>query len=527
VFFIHDIFTAIFYGIFCDGKKNEGLSEMMRNCAGEKLALSETGPRKRLRLAELSEQAVQNIVALRQAGNSFRNIAANLGLSHGSVQRLLKQQATGMKPLPSPPRIPRRPRNGQAALPDFEKLAKLTAKGKTVKEVWRAYAQATPKAYCYTHFSTLFRVWLNDNKLAAPSVREPKTNGAVRLPASQIRIPDYTADEDAIAEGYWKDRIDPRAYVQALYGNACALKVDKGELVSLNDGQVRRFAKVIHGLKAIVFLGQSGNLTLDAIKWCEAQGIAIALLDWYGELLSLTQPALKTDVAIRRAQFAADRLAMAKAILTQKTRSQARIRKIAHATYRKGLDEIKKARSVDELVKIEGRIALEYWSNWSFELRHKKRNWPVQWTRFIYRASSISGGPRHAMHPVNAILNYAYSVVAAQVTRALQASGFDSAAGYLHADAEGRHSLTYDVMELLRAEIDNAILPWVVSHTWKRPDFPVTPEGIVRLQPTLAAVVAQRAMVAQGEIDTVVGWLRAQSLRPRSYDCATNVPPSA
>ena len=25
------------------------------------------------------------------------------------------------------------------------------------------------------------------------------------------------------------------------------------------------------------------------------------------------------------------------------------------------------------------------------------------------------------------------------------------------------------------ADIDNAILPWVASHTWKRPDFPVTP----------------------------------------------------
>jgi CRISP-associated protein Cas1 len=111
------------------------------------------------------------------------------------------------------------------------------------------------------------------------------------------------------------------------------------------------------------------------------------------------------------------------------------------------------------------------------------------------------------MHPVNAILNYAYSVAAAQITRALQASGFDSAAGFLHADAEVRHSLTYDVMELLRADVDNAILPWVASHTWKRPHFPVTPEGIVRLQPTLAAVVAQRAMAPQKLVDRTADWL--------------------
>jgi CRISP-associated protein Cas1 len=75
----------------------------------------------------------------------------------------------------------------------------------------------------------------------------------------------------------------------------------------------------------------------------------------------------------------------------------------------------------------------------------------------------------------------------------------------MHADAAGRASLTYDAMELLRADIDAAILPWVASHKWKRADFPVTPEGVVRLQSSLAAVVAQRASAAitQRDLDRV------------------------
>jgi CRISPR-associated protein Cas1 len=75
--------------------------------------------------------------------------------------------------------------------------------------------------------------------------------------------------------------------------------------------------------------------------------------------------------------------------------------------------------------------------------------------------SLLSGGPRHATYPENAILNYAYSVAAAQVTRSLIAAGFDSTAGFLHADADGRHSLTYDALELLRADLDARILTWV------------------------------------------------------------------
>jgi CRISP-associated protein Cas1 len=153
---------------------------------------------------------------------------------------------------------------------------------------------------------------------------------------------------------------------------------------------------------------------------------------------------------------------------------------------------------------IEAQAAREYWRNWSFSLKHKKRNWPAQWTLFAYRASLISGGPRHATHPVNAILNYAYSVAAAQLTRSLVAFGFDSTAGFLHADASGRHSLTYDALELVRAEINARILPWVASRVWKRSDFPVTPEGIVRLQPTLAAFVIQKAIIPKEKIDKLM-----------------------
>lgn len=63
------------------------------------------------------------------------------------------------------------------------------------------------------------------------------------------------------------------------------------------------------------------------------------------------------------------------------------------------------------------------------------------------------------------------------MTRTLAMAGFDPACGFLHADADGRYSLSYDVLELLRADIDAAILPWVASQTWKRADFPVTPEA--------------------------------------------------
>ena len=98
------------------------------------------------------------------------------------------------------------------------------------------------------------------------------------------------------------------------------------------------------------------------------------------------------------------------------------------------------------------------------------------------------------LHPVNAILNCAYSVAAAQLTRALAASGLDPAAGYLHQPKDLRASLSYDALELLRADIDTRILSLLASRIWQRSDFLVPPHGIVRLTPSLARTVMGRAL---------------------------------
>jgi CRISPR-associated protein Cas1 len=488
--------------------------------------LDETIPAKRIRLNGLPIEIKQAILARRAEGCSLRGIAADLNLSHGSVQRLLKMEENGGQVSPSLPRIPKRPRNGQHALPDFERIAKLTLKGKTVKDCWQDYARDQPKAYSYEYFSTLFRVWLDENKTA----KTPKPKGGKLQtgpeasgltvkeddPASHETpvLPKFSTEEFIASRDLWQKRIDPRSSVFVLHGHGCTLKVERGELVAWDGSRTetanRRFPKVTHGLSAVIFLGSSGLVTFEAIKWLEAQGVGLFVLGWYSELISVSQPASSASIEIRRAQFSADRLRVAKAILAEKLSSGARLGKLSPAAHAKATERVKTAKSVDDLLAIEAQAALDYWSNRRFSLKHRRRNWPDQWTEFSYRASPISGGPRHAMHPVNAILNYAYSTAAAYLTRTLAMAGFDPACGFLHADAQGRYSLSYDVLELLRADIDAAILPWVASVTWKRADFPVTPEGVVRLTAPLAGVVAQRTaeVLPQAKLDWAAQWMR-------------------
>ncbi len=82
----------------------------------------------------------------------------------------------------------------------------------------------------------------------------------------------------------------------------------------------------------------------------------------------------------------------------------------------------------------------------------RKRPIPDDWRFFTQRESMIGAQNRHATHPVNAMLNYAYRVLETQVRIAAVSAGLDPTIGYLHACRPGRMALVYDLMEPLKAE---------------------------------------------------------------------------
>ena len=86
------------------------------------------------------------------------------------------------------------------------------------------------------------------------------------------------------------------------------------------------------------------------------------------------------------------------------------------------------------------------------------------------RGSLLLMSNRHATHPVNALLNYAYGVLESQVHAALLVAGLEPSLGYLHANRPGRAALVYDVMEPLRPMVDAEVLRFVRSHVFSAGD---------------------------------------------------------
>lgn len=79
---------------------------------------------------------------------------------------------------------------------------------------------------------------------------------------------------------------------------------------------------------------------------------------------------------------------------------------------------------------------------------------------------------RPPLDPVNALLSFAYSLLAHDCAWALESVGLDSYVGFLHRDRPGRSSLALDLMEELRPCIaDRFVLTCINNRIFQSSDF--------------------------------------------------------
>lgn len=119
------------------------------------------------------------------------------------------------------------------------------------------------------------------------------------------------------------------------------------------------------------------------------------------------------------------------------------------------------AESVDEVRGIEGTAARSYFEVFSLMLRaHRDFFWLGERTR------------RPARDPINALLNYVYTLLAGECASACQTVGLDPQIGFLHALRPGRQSLALDLMEELRPVVaDRAIITLINRQQLTPRDF--------------------------------------------------------
>jgi CRISPR-associated protein Cas1 len=240
-----------------------------------------------------------------------------------------------------------------------------------------------------------------------------------------------------------------------------------------------------------------GNVQLTAaalqgLCWAEKP---IAHFSYGGWFYGLTQGLGLKNVFLRRDQFAmaGERLfclRIARAIVATKIRNQRTLLQRNHVEppalalrqlrhYAKLAED---AEGLDELLGIEGTGARLYFEHFSGMLKTGEEGSDPEGFRFDF----VHRNRRPPRDPVNALLSFAYSLLAKDLTIMCAAIGFDPFIGFFHQPRFGRPALALDLMEGFRPLIaDSTVLSAVNTRM-------VTGDDFIRVGPAVALTAKGR-----------------------------------
>jgi len=322
--------------------------------------------------------------------------------------------------------------------------------------------------------------------------------------------------------------IQPRQGVVTLFGYGISVRVDHAHLILQdgigNDRRQARFPRVGHGLRRLVVIGSDGMVSLAALRWLADQDASFVMLDRDGSVLATTGPVRSSDAKLRRAQSLAISngagLRIARDLISKKLAGQEQVARLklldsstadAVARYKA---ELPQADSFSTIRLIESQAARAYWSAWStLPVNFPKTDLPrvpEHWRSFGARVSPLTGSPRLAANPANAILNYLYCVLESEARLASAALGLDPGLGVLHVDTPARDSFACDVMEPVRSNVDSYLLDWITRQPLKREWFFEQRNGNCRLMGPFAVRLSETASIWQREVAPVAEWVVKQ-----------------
>ena len=280
------------------------------------------------------------------------------------------------------------------------------------------------------------------------------------------------------------------------------------------DRRKLRLPRVANGLKRLVCISEDGFITLSALKWLSDVGVAFIMLDRLGKVRIVTGPTSPSDVRLRRAQALAHQngkaLEISRELIRAKLQGQEEVVReqlkqptIADVIARLR-ERLKDAEELDAVRHLEARTAQTYWSAWRdlpiLFPRQDAKHVPNHWLRFGARHSPLTSGPRLAVNPPNAILNYVFALAESECRLALCACGLDAGIGFVHVETRNRDSLALDLLETIRPSIEAWLLNWITEEPLRRSDFFETGSGNCRLMSRLCSELSETAPTWAGSL---------------------------
>lgn len=269
--------------------------------------------------------------------------------------------------------------------------------------------------------------------------------------------------ERAVCRSHFYSRIrrgDVRKLLNTLYvmTESCYLTLD-GENIVVQDGEKALGRFPLHTLENIVCFTYKGASPA-LMGACAERKIGMSFFSPRGAFLCRVVGKEYGNVLLRKEQYRISdheqkRIVYAKNMILGKVfnsrwsiertlrdhayRVNAEKLKAMSNTLYNALPQIDKALDSDELRGIEGKAAEGYFSVFNDMILNQKDD-------FAFKTRNR----RPPLDNINAILSFAYTILAGDCANALSSVGLDPYVGFMHRDRPGRRSLALDLMEELR-----------------------------------------------------------------------------
>jgi CRISPR-associated protein Cas1 len=250
-----------------------------------------------------------------------------------------------------------------------------------------------------------------------------------------------------------------------LYVQARGAKVAKvGETLEVLVDDAKAASARLIDVSQVVLQG-GVYLTTPALHELMARDIPVTWLSHGGWFLGHTIGLGHKNVELRAAQYRASFderrcLRLARGLVAAKVRNQ---RTLLRRNWKRGampeelllqfrqdIDAAERAHDLPQLLGVEGNAAARYFRHFGEMLSGEGGAMPFDFERRSRRPPA---------DPVNALLSYAYSLLARSLAVTLTAVGFDAYRGFYHQSRYGRPALALDMMEPFRPLVaDSAVL---------------------------------------------------------------------
>lgn len=274
-------------------------------------------------------------------------------------------------------------------------------------------------------------------------------------------------------------QISPVASPVHVRSGSALIRVDNGVLLVEREGEPT-FERPIELVSAVHIHGWA-TITSPCVAQLIGQGTPVIWRGATGYPIGCASPMHQAGLEARRGQYAAvglpQGLAIARALVAAKiTNMRGLVRRRAALPGRDCLSVLDhharramSAATLDTLLGIEGAATAQYFGAWP--------------EMISARAGDLTLETRSRRPPqdeVNALLSYAYAVLAGECLSACVAAGLDPRQGYQHRPRAGRPALALDLMEPFRPLIaDQAVLSGLNNGQMKPEHFRIEGHAVL------------------------------------------------